>query len=510
MASAVVTGKVCVVKAIARPTKDSEINLEVQLPLENWNGRYRQLGNGGWAGIVPSGLLKTAAEQGYASAGTDDGHPRGAGDAAWAIGHPEKLIDFGHRAVHVTAVHAKSIINAFYGKPANKHYFVGCSDGGREALQEAQRYPEDFDGIVAGAPAYDWSHHFAGFVWNAQALRKDPAGFIPHAKLPVIQNAALAACDKIDGVEDGLVEDPRDCKFNPDVLLCKNGDAADCLTAPQLAALKKIYAGPRNPRTGRQIYPGYPPSTEAIGNEWANWILGKPPADSIQMMFGNSFFGQAVYENPHWNYLSMEFDNDVAYGDQKAGVHINSNNSDLRSFRANGGKLLMYHGWADGAISAYSSIDYYNNVLSFLARYPDGRAQAKTPVQDFFRLFMVPGMGHCGGGNGPNRFGNGNNAPHDPNRNIVAALERWVEQGTAPDKIIAQGAKPDFTRPLCPYPQKVTYNGSGNPNDAASFSCKQPPAVSPTPLAPPPSKRRRSRCRRHSSSGPSPRRSDTP
>lgn len=470
--SAMKAGNLCVVKGVARPTRDSEINFEVQLPIENWNGRYRQLGNGGWAGTVPSGPIKASAELGYAAAGTDDGHPRGAGDAAWAIGHPEKLIDFGHRAVHVTSVHGKAIVNAFYGKPANRNYFVGCSDGGREALQEAQRYPEDFDGIIAGAPAYDWSHHFAGFVWNAQALRKDPASFIPHEKLPVIQRAALAACDTLDGVRDGLVEDPRQCKFDADVLLCKEGDGADCLTRPQLEALKKIYAGPRNPRTGKLIYPGYPPSTEAVPNEWANWILGKPPAASIQMAFGLSFFGQAVYEDPNWNYLSMEFDADVAQGDQKAGVHINSNNPDLRSFRANGGKLLMYHGWADGAISAYSSIDYYENVTAFLARYPDGRASAKAPVQDFFRLFMVPGMGHCAGGAGPNRFGNGNNAPHDPERNINAALERWVEQGTAPDKIIAHSVKPEFTRPLCPYPQRVVYNGTGSPDDANSFTCK--------------------------------------
>jgi len=470
--SAAPAANLCIVKVVARPTKDSEINIEVHLPVSNWNGRYRQVGNGGWAGAVPVGAIKASAEQGYAAAGTDDGHARGAGDAVWAIGHPEKIIDFGYRAVHLTSVHAKALIAAFYGKPANKNYFIGCSDGGREALQEAQRYPEDFDGIIAGAPAYDWSHHFAGFVWNAQALRKDPRSFIPHEKLPVIQKAAVAACDKIDGVADGLVEDPRVCKFNPDVLVCKGADGPSCLTRPQLAALKKIYAGPRNPRTGKQIYPGYPPSTEAIGNEWGNWILGKPPEPSIQMRFGLSFFGQAVYEDPNWNYLSMEFDSDVAYGDQKAGVHINSNNPDLRSFRANGGKLLMYHGWADGAISAYSSIDYYDNVTNFLNRFPDGRAASKAPVQDFFRLFMVPGMGHCGGGAGPNRFGNGNNAPHDPNRNIMAALEHWVEQGAAPDKIIAHSVKPEFTRPLCPYPQKVVYNGTGDVNDAASFSCR--------------------------------------
>lgn len=478
VASASAADGACIVKVVARPTRDSEINIEVRLPIENWNGRYQQYGNGGWAGAINSGVLKTAAAKGYVAAATDDGHARGNGDAAWAVGHPEKLIDFGHRAVHVTSVHAKTLIAAFYGKSPNKNYFLGCSDGGREALMEAQRYPEDFDGILAGAPANDWSHLFTGFVWNEQALLKDAASFIPAAKLPAIQKAAVAACDKHDGVNDGVIEDPRQCRFDPNVLLCAAGaDSNDCLTKPQIEALAKIYAGPKNSRTGKPIYPGFPPGTEAITGGWAPWLIGNPPERSLQFAFGNSYYGQAVFENPNWNFRSFEFDADVDYGDRKAGIHLNSANPDLRSFRANGGRLIQYHGWGDAAIPAYGSIDYYEQVLDFFRRFPDARAAAGSAnppkVPDFYRLFLVPGMGHCAGGLGPNRFGQAGTAPADPERNIVMALERWVEQGVAPEKVIASGGPSDspFTRPLCPYPQRVTYDGKGNPNDASSFSC---------------------------------------
>ncbi len=469
IASASESNGVCVVALVARPTKDSEINIEVRLPLANWNGRYQQYGNGGWAGAINTGTLKAASKEGYVAAATDDGHARGAGDAAWAVGHPEKLIDFGHRAVHVTSVHAKALINALYGKAPSKNYFLGCSDGGREALMEAQRYPEDFDGILAGAPANDWSHLFTGFIWNEQALLKDEASFIPASKLPAIQKAVVAACDSVDGVKDGLIEDPRQCRFDPNVLLCKDG-ATECLTKPQIEALAKIYAGPKNSRTGKQIYPGFPPGTEAIAGGWAPWIIGNPREKSLQFAFGNSYYGQAVFEKMDWNFRSFEFDADIDYGDRKAGVHLNSANPDLRSFRANGGRLIQYHGWGDAAIPALGSIQYYDAVSEFFGRFPDARAASPAKLADFYRLFLVPGMGHCAGGLGANQFGQSGSAPTDPERNIVVALERWVEQGTAPDKIIATGTG-GLSRPLCPYPQVVRYNGTGNPNEAASFSC---------------------------------------
>lgn len=467
----------CVVKAVARPTRDSEIKLEVWLPPQaGWNGKYMQSGNAGWAGTIPNSTMSRAIQRGYATAATNGGHDfDGALPAGWAIGHPEKLIYFGHRALRETTVAAKAVIEAFYGQPASRSYFFGCSDGGREGLMEAQRYPEDFDGIVAGAPASDWSNLCAGFVWNQQALLNDPGSLIPVAKLAAIQKAALAACDANDGVKDGLIEDPRTCRFNPAVLACSGAESAECLTAPQVAALKKIYEGPRNPRTGQQIFPGYPPGHEAIPGGWRPWIVSSQQERSIQISFGNSFFGQAVFETPKWDFRTLNFDSDVALALEKAGAVLNSTNPDLRSFRARGGKLIQYHGWADAAIAPPSSIDYYEKVRAFFAKYPDARGSGG--VANFYRLFMVPGLGHCFGGIGPKSFGNEDNrSSGDPERDVISALERWVEKGIAPDRLIGTGDAPadatkTMTRLLCPYPQVARYNGTGDPNQAASFTC---------------------------------------
>ena len=467
----------CAVEAITRPTKDSEIHLELWLPADasSWNGKYLQLGNGGWAGQINRTALADPLRRGYAVAATDDGHQGGAG-ATWAVGHPEKLIDFGYRAVHETNLHAKAIVRAFFGRDAGRTYFKGCSDGGREALMEAQRYPEDFDGIIAGAPANNWSHLFTGFVWNEQALAETP---IPPAKLPVIQNAVLAACDALDGVRDGLIEDPRACHFDPAPLICKSADAPDCLTEGQAATLRRIYSGPKNPRTGEQIFPGYPVGTEAGPFGWSAWIVPPATAGGLQANFGNTYYGQAVFEDANWDFRKLNFDSDVTFGDAKAGSVLNSANPDLRSFRANGGKLIQYHGWGDAAISPVSSIDYYESVKAFLGRFPDSRShenKAADPA-DFYRLFMVPGMGHCGGGVGPNDFGNNAvSTLQDPEHNILAALDAWVERGTAPESFIATGKAVNdpakrLTRPLCPYPQVARYRGSGDPNEAANFAC---------------------------------------
>ena len=364
---------------------------------------------------------------GYAAAGTDDGH-EGGDNAAWAIGHPEKLIDFGHRAVHETNVQAKAIIRAFYGKQPTRSYFVGCSDGGREALMEAQRYPEDFDGIIAGAPANDWSHIFTGFVWNEQALLKERRLRDSSRQAARHPDAALAACDALDGVKDGLVEDPRICRFDPAVLACKSADAPDCLTAPQMEALRKIYAGPKNPRTGAQIFPGYPPGTEAVR------LAGQPGSrrpsrkGRIQFRFGNTYYGQAVFEDPKWDFRTLNFDSDVAFGDQKAGPVLNSNNPDLRSFRAHGGKLIQYHGWGDAAIAPMSSIEYYERS-AFPGEIP-GRAEARLPV--LWRISTACSWcrnGTLRWGVGPNRFGNGGNAPTDPEHNVVSRAGAMGRKG---------------------------------------------------------------------------------
>ena len=469
----------CVVKGVARPTRDSEIKFEVWLPAANWNGKYLQAGNGGWAGRIPTQALAEPLKRGYAAAGTDNGHDAAAKGASWATGHPEKLVDFGYRAVHETSLQAKAIIHAFYGRDPVRSYFMGCSDGGREALMEAQRYAEDFNGIVAGAPANNWSHLFAGFVWNEQALLK---GAIPPAKLQVIQKSALAACDSLDGLKDGLIEDPRRCHFDPSVLACKGADNAECLMAGQVEAVRKIYSGPSNPRTGAQIFPGYSPGAEAAPGAWAVWIIPASSREPAQFGFGNSFYGQVVFEDTNWDFRKLNFDTGVAFADAKAGPILNATSPDLRSFRASGGKLIQYHGWGDPAIAPLSSIEYYDQVRSFLAKYPDPRGDSSRPIQDFYRLFMVPGMGHCGGGFGPNSFGNGfggASARVDPEHDVLSALEQWVEAGVAPDKIVGTGAisgdpSTKMTRPLCPYPQTAAYNGAGNPNDAGSFACAPP------------------------------------
>jgi hypothetical protein len=469
----------CEVQAVTRPTKDSEIRIELWLPVSGWNGKYLQIGNGGWAGSINRTGLIAPLRRGYAVAATDNGHVSEGlvPGAAWAIGHPEKLIDFGYRAVHETRVQAKAIVRAYFGRDQDRSYFSGCSDGGREALMEAQRYPEDFEGIIAGAPANNWSRLFTGFIWNEQALAENP---IPPAKLTAIQTAALAACDALDGVEDALIENPRACGFDPRSIVCKADDASGCLTEGQANTLHRIYSGPTNPRTREQLFPGYPIGTEAVAGGWVPWIVSAgSQAPSIQASFGNSYYGHAVFEQSTWDFRTLDFDQDVAFGDAKAGPVLNATNPDLRSFRANGGKLIQYHGWGDAAITAFSSIDYYENVRTFLDRFPDPRGE-KAAIDDFYRLFLVPGMGHCSGGIGPNSFGNGflssrTDAEHD----LLSALEAWVEQDAAPDRFVGTGtavkdSTATLTRPLCPYPQTARYLGRGNSNDANNFECALP------------------------------------
>lgn len=472
----------CEVTAVSRPTSDSEITIQLWLPSPSaWNGKYLQRGNGGWAGFISPTTLAGPLLRGYAVSATDDGHhiegmmP----DASWAIGHPEKLIDFGYRALHETATHSKAILEAYYTKPAAKAYFQGCSDGGREALMEAERFPEDFDGIIAGAPANHWTHHLTGFVWNEIALDAKPESKISVSQLAAIQKSSLAACDALDGVKDGLIDDPRQCHFDPSVLLCKGAPGADCLTQPQIDALAKIYAGPKSPTTGEPIYPGYEPGTEADPAGWIVWIVGP-----IQSAFGNTFYGQAVFENPHWDWHSIDFDRDLRLADEKTASILNSYNPDLRSFRDHGGKLIQYHGWGDAAIAPRDSIAFYEKVDAFLKRYPDPRSTGAADIQSFYRLFMVPGLQHCAGGSGPVNFGNDDFAassglPVDADHDILLALDRWVNQGVAPDKLIGSGklpagTKPEgvpLTRPLCAYPAVAHYTGSGDTNSAENFAC---------------------------------------
>jgi feruloyl esterase len=435
----------------------------VWLPAAGWNGKYLGIGNGGFAGSIGYTALADAVKNGYASASTDTGHPESGTKAAWAIGHHEMMIDYGYRAIHETAETAKVIVAAYYGGAAKKSYFSSCSNGGRQALLEVQRYPADYDGIIAGAPANYFTHHLAGFVWNAQAL--DGAGYIPPAKLKLIETAAVASCDANDGVKDGVIDDPTKCHFDPASLVCKAEANDSCLTDAQIEALKNIYAGPKNSK-GEQLFPGYEPGGETGLGGWGSWITGMQPGKSIQLGFANGFFGDMLAQDAAWDYRKMNFDRDMKIADDKGAQIFNATNPNLKAFKDRGGKLLLYHGWADAAIPPVNTINYYQSVVSKM-----GTKQAA----EFVELFMVPGMQHCGGGPGPNDFGAMSPAPADPDRSMMKAMEQWVEQGKAPAKIIATKLKsdgqPERTRPLCPYPMAAKYSGSGSTDDASNFSC---------------------------------------
>ncbi|HLY63426.1 MAG TPA: tannase/feruloyl esterase family alpha/beta hydrolase [Terriglobia bacterium] len=458
----------CRVTAEIAPTTDSDIKIEVWMPAAGWNGRFRGEGNGGFAGVI--GYLGMAAEVklGYATGGTDTGHTTT--DAVWALGHPEKVIDFGNRGVHEMTAKAKAIVTAYYGNKPHYSYFASCSDGGREALMEAQRFPEDYDGILAGAPANYWTHLLVNAMWDLRATTLDPASYIPAAKISAISAAVLAACDAADGLRDGLVNDPRQCHFDPGTMICAQEDSNSCLTAPQAAALKNIYAGPHD-SAGRLLFPGYVPGGEEGGGGWPLWITGNAPGRSLIAFFSVGYFTNMVYEKADWDYKTFDIDQATKLADAKTADALNSTNPDLSPFMKRGGKLILYHGWSDAAISPLNSIDYYQSVESKMG---EGIAHS------FTRLYMAPGMQHCGGGPGPNVFGEYPGDPNnDPGHNIYVALEKWVEGGSAPSSIIATKYVDDgnrtkgvrMTRPLCPYPQIAWYKGSGDTNDAANFVC---------------------------------------
>ena len=433
----------CRVAATLKPSSDSDIKIEVWMPLSGWNGKFQAVGNGGWSGAIVTGAMAEALREGYATSSTDTGHE--GSSASFALGHPEKLIDYAYRSEHEMTVKAKAIIAAFYGSAPKYSYWNGCSAGGKQALKEAQRFPDDFDGIIAGAPGNNWTGRAIFSMWVAQAVHKDEAGYIPPEKYPVIHKAVLEACDALDGVNDGLIEDPTRCHFDPRVLECKSGDGPACLTAPQVEAAKKIYSGAINPKTKQQIFPGLEPGSEL---RWE--VLASPRPFAI----GNDFFKYVVFKDPSWDYKTLNFDSDAALAEKNDNGLIDAKDPNLKPFFAHGGKLIQYHGWSDWQISPLNSVHYYESVVE-----ANG---GRSKVQDSYRLFMVPGMGHCGGGEGPNEFAK------------VGPLEEWVEQHKAPERIIASSRDHQQTRPLCPYPQVAKYKGTGSTDDAANFTCAAP------------------------------------
>ncbi len=465
----------CRVQGVISPSSDSNIDFEVWMPVSGWNGRYLGVGNGGFAGSInyfsangnaPS--MAQALAAGYASSSTDTGHKAAITDADWAVGHPEKVIDYGYRAVHATAVNAKKIIAAFYSKQPTS-YFSSCSNGGRQALMEAQRYPADYTGIVAGDPAWYATHLAAAQIWNQQAIMGNQDSYVPASKISAITAAVLDKCDALDGVKDGVIDNPQKCHFDPAVLLCKGSDSDTCLTEPQVLALKKIYAGPTN-SGGQQIFPGILPGSEAGPGGWGLWIIGAQPGRSLDSAFGVGGLAKIVYQNPSWDFRSFSFDRDVPFLDKKLGPVRNATNANLKQFRESGGKLILYHGWSDPDIAPLSTINYYESVASKMGA---------QNANEFVRVYMVPGMEHCGGGAGATVLGAVPNSGADPQSGIEAVLERWVEKRDAPGEIIATKYRPTgrqkegvaSTRPICPYPTIAQYKGVGNTDEAGNYTC---------------------------------------
>jgi feruloyl esterase len=440
----------CRVTAVLAPSSDSHIEMELRMPAEGWNGKFLAVGNGGWAGNIETGAVSAGLARGYAAASNDTGHKSSISPGgSFVVGHPEKVIDFGYRSMHEMAVQSKAIIKAFYNRAPSLSYFQGCSTGGRQGLMEAQRYPEDFDAIIAGAPVYNQIHLNESQVSLQVEMLKNPARLVPAAKVTLFNNAVLAMCDEKDGVKDGIISDPRTCKFDPAALLCKSGDAADCFTSAQVDSARKAYA-PVTTRSGELVYPGHSPGFEF------GWRIPTTAA-AMNPLFADMprYLGR---QDANFDLMSFDLDTDLALA-LKNGAAIESSDPNLAKFKARGGKLLLYHGWADPGPAPENTISYYNAVT---------KAMGGEKQDDWMRLFLMPGMGHCSGGVGPDQA------------DFLGAMEAWKENGAAPSQIVAtrngggrSGLTP-MTRPLCPFPQLAKYSGSGIADDAKNFVCSAP------------------------------------
>ncbi len=500
--SAPITGlpAFCRVTAVLTPTSDSSIQVEVWLPETTWNGRFLGTGGGGFQGVITYTALAGGVQAGFAVTNSDlgtgssgcnplfcgsngnQGNPLAIafGDPPNAttglFGHPERIKDFGYRAIHLMTVRGKEIAAAFYQQSARKSYFDGCSTGGQNALMEAQRFPDDYDGILAGAAAFNRTHlHMAGLsVW--QDTHASATRFILPGQMTLINKAVLAQCVGQDGgaSTDQFLTDPRDCHFDPKVLQCTGGNVPPaCLSADQVTTIRNYYAGTIDPVNGQVINPGAERGNEtdnltALGLEFAE-NLPEPPFDGLfYWVFGPGF---GIPTAAH-SFATFDFHHDVDTVDDQLAAVLNADSTDLRAFREHGGKLVMYHGWADPLIPSQSSINYFNALVAGSqagfqnTSFEAGGNPALQRTQSYARLFMVPGMYHCSGGPGPNVF------------DALTPLITWVEAGKAPDTIIATKFNNDtpsdgvqMTRPLCVYPKVAKYNGSGSTSDAANFTC---------------------------------------
>ena len=478
----------CRVTATISPVPGSAIGIEVWLPTTTWNHKYQQSGNHGFGGSFYWGEMVRQIQRGYATGITDDGHtmPADHFSGSWAIGVPEKITDLAWRGVHELADKAKLIIKTYYGQPQTYAYFNGCSDGGREAMKEAQMFPRDFNGIIASGSAQHYTHAAVEQLYESlQYQRAGITGDAGAAILKLVQNAETAACDKMDGVADGLIRDPRRCHFDPSTLVCKAGqDPSTCITQAQAEAVRASEASLRDPVTGQEIYSG-----QAPGSEFDQLRFGHNKGPSA---FGIGNF-QIAYQNLNWDVTTFDLHKDVPRLDAVLGS-VNAIDSDLRRFKAAGGKLIQWHGWDDAAFSPGWTVSYYDQVVR---RVGGGNVRR---VQDFYRLFMLPGVGHCGTGIGPDNIGGENQTAvsSDPEHDVVSALEAWVERHTPPDLLIAtrpangsggvqrdaapelrvagpvSGSGVQMQRPICPYPEEAVYKGDGDTNAASSFTCANP------------------------------------
>ena len=431
----------CRVAATLKPRPTSEIEMEVWLP-EDWNGKFLALGNGGWAGSISFPAMATGLAAGYAVASNDTGH-RG-GSAAFAVGNREKVVDFAWRAMHEMTVISKAVIETYYQRAPRLSYFQGCSTGGRQGMKEAQMFPADFDAIIAGAPVNNQLTLNATQFDSMVRFIRDPDLALAPDKVALVHNAVLATCEINDGIEDGFLNDPLACGFEPKSLQCESRrNTAGCLTRDEVSSVERVYAGVYS-EGDKLLYPGHAKGFEL------GWRI--PAADSEPSALQTDATRYLGHEDADWDWREFELEDDLGLVLQKAG-YIEALETDLSAFKARGGKILFYHGWHDPGPSPINTINYYNEVLATMG--PD--------QSDWMRLFLMPGMGHCAGGVGPDQA------------NFLSAIDDWVENGNAPERIVAsrtRDGETDMTRPLCPYPRVAVWDREGDPNEAASFSCE--------------------------------------
>lgn len=450
----------CRVQITLKPEPRSNILVELWLPEQGrWNGKFLGTGNGGAAGAISSAALVAGINRGYAVANTDMGSNDGKNTSlglnfGFGVNRPDLQKDFAYRSTDGMTLVGKAVTRAYYGRAPQYSYFQGCSTGGYQAWEQIHRLPKEYDGVVAGAAANDRPNLHMTRIWNEQANLGSPEATIPREKLAMVQRASTAACDPQDGVTDGIINDPRQCRFDPAVLQCRGADAANCLTAPQVATMKKVYDGARNPRTGERVYWGFERGAEAgIDLQW-NSKIG--PGGKV-IVKDNMNNWSAGYNNAHPDGVGFDFDRDVAIINRDLRTLLNYTDPKLSRFRNAGGKVLIYHGWADSLVPAGGTPGYYERI----ARANGGYEKTQT----FARLFMMPGMAHCRGGAGPDQF------------DALGALEDWVERGEAPERLMTTKAaaedRPAMSRPACPYPAIARWTGQGSANDAANFTCQR-------------------------------------